>query len=169
MQVYVGIYATDTILNLPVSKDTKGMKKFKISWKAFLFDLIDQIRSRFETKSLQILSFLIPENALNRRHNSLRKVFPSLPYMKEICDCEYADLKWRQLGVDSEEVNSRKEQDAVEFWKNQLRKNKMNCQPKYPNLMKVVGCALSLLHSNGAVEQIFCQVRLIKADLRNSL
>ena len=35
--------------------------------------------------------------------------------------------------------------------------------------MKVVGCAVSLPHSNAAVERTFSQVRLIKTDFRNSL
>lgn len=45
----------------------------------------------------------------------------------------------------------------------------MNGEPKYPNLMKVVGCVMSLPHSNAAVERVFSQLNLIKTDLRNSL
>ena len=143
MQAHVGINATDTILNSPICKDTEGLMKHKMSCMAFLIELVEQIRSRFETKSLKTLTFLVPENALNPRPSSLREVFQSFPYMKEICDCEYADTVWRKLGVDSEEGSCSTEQDVVEFWKEQLSKNKMNGQPKYPNLMKVVGSALS--------------------------
>lgn len=75
LQVYDGINATDTILNSPVCKDTDGVKKYKLSCKAFLIELVEQIHSRFETKSLKSLSFLIPNNALNLKPSSLRGVF----------------------------------------------------------------------------------------------
>lgn len=72
MQVYVGINATDTIFNSPIGKDTEGVKKYKISCNVFLIELVDQIRSRFET--IKSLSFLVPENALNLRLSSLRGI-----------------------------------------------------------------------------------------------
>lgn len=167
-EVYVGIHATDTLLNSPVCKDTESMKKYKLSCKEFLIELINQIRSRFQTQSLKVLSFLHPENALNLRPSSLREVFQSFPFMKEMCDCDQADLERRKLGVDTQRECSTN-QDIVEFWKEHLSRKKINGQPKYPNLMKIIGSTLTLPHSNAAVERIFSQVGLIKTDLRNSL
>lgn len=166
--VYIGIGATDTVLNSSICKDTEGIKKFKATCKAFLIELVNQIRTRFQVKPLKLLSFITPENAMNMKPRSLREVFKAFPYLQTICNCEYADLEWRNLGIDTE-VGSFGENDVVEFWKSQLGKKKMNGEPKYPNLMKVVGCVMSLPHSNAAVERVFSQLNLIKTDLRNSL
>lgn len=43
--VYIGIHATDTIPNSSVCKD-KGVRKFKMTCKAFLIELVKQIRSK---------------------------------------------------------------------------------------------------------------------------
>ena len=165
-EIYIGIHATDTLQNSVVSKDVEGMKRFRLRCQAFLVELIEQIRSRFNTKPLKILSFLLPENALNLKPKSLREVFLAFPYMSDVCDCENADLEWRKLALDG---HFRDVSDVSEFWKKQFSLKKLNGDQKYPNLSKVVGCALSLPHSNAAVERIFSQVRLIKTDMRNSL
>lgn len=165
-QIYTGIHATDTIQNSAVRKDEEGIKRFKLSCQAFLVELIDQIRSRFNTKPFKILTFLEPENALNLKPNSLREVFLAFPYMSEVCDCENADLEWRRLALDGLFSDVK---DVSEFWKRQLSLKSINGDQKYPNLSKVVGCALALPHSNAAVERIFSQLRLIKSDMRNSM
>lgn len=165
-QLYLGIQATDTIQKSVLCKDLEGVKQFKLSCRAFLLELIDQIRTRFNTRSFKMLSFLVPKNALNLKPNSLREVFEAYPYMNDICDKESADLEWRKLGL---EGLYREEKDVSEFWKQQLSLKDVSGDQKYPNLSKVVGCALALPHSNAAVERVFSQVSLIKTDLRNSL
>lgn len=79
---------------------------------------------------------------------------------------ESAYLEWRKLALEGlfSEV-----QDVSEFWKEQFSLKDVSGDPKYPNLSKVVGCALALPHSNAAVERAFSQVSLIKSDLRNSM
>lgn len=165
-QLYLGIHATDTIQNSVLCKDHEGVKQFKLKCRDFLLELIDQIRTRFNTRSFKILSFLVPKNALNLKPNSLREVFEAYPYLNDICDKESADLEWRKLGLEglfSEEL------DVSQFWKQQVSLKDDDGNQKYPNLSKVVGCALALPHSNAAVERVFSQVSLIKTDLRNSL
>ena len=60
-------------------------------------------------------------------------------------------------------------EDTTLFWKAQLSMLKSDDTPAYPNLTKLIGAALSLPHSNAAVEHIFSQLRLIKTDIRNCL
>ena len=40
---------------------------------------------------------------------------------------------------------------------------------KYPKLLKVVGCVMSLPASNAALERLFSVLKLVKTDTRNSL
>lgn len=166
-QIYVGIDATDTLANSVVSKDLEGMTEFKKSCLAFLIEFIDQIRSRFHTEKYKLLSFFIPANALSMKPNSLREVFQAFPFLNEMCDRKSSDLEWRQIALDG---RFEEEQDAAQFWKKQLslKKEHGTDQPKFPNLCKIVGCALALPHSNAAVEHIFSQLKLIKTETRNS-
>ncbi|KAK3879936.1 hypothetical protein Pcinc_015530 [Petrolisthes cinctipes] len=84
-----------------------------------------------------------------------------------MCDRKSYDLEWRQVILDG---CFEEEQDAAQFWKKQLslKKEHGTGQPKFPNLCKIVGCALALPHSNAAVERIFSQLKLIKTETRNS-
>lgn len=53
--------------------------------------------------------------------------------------------------------------------KKQLSLKSETGEPKYPNLAKVVGCSLSLPHSNASVERIFSHLRRVKTDIRSRL
>lgn len=92
-QVYVGVHATETLSNFPISSDTEGIKKFKQCCRAFLIELVEQIRSRFRTNPFKMLEFLKSENALSRNPNSLGEVFAALPYLGKICDKSVADIE----------------------------------------------------------------------------
>ena len=88
------------------------------------------------------------------------------PKLIESCDVSLVDLEWRQLGLKREHSDIK---DTTLFWKTQLSALKSDCTPAYPNLTKLIGAALSLPHSNAAVERIFSQPHLIKTDIRNCL
>ena len=85
--------------------------------------------------------------------------------MIEGCDVNLVDLVWRQLGLKGEHSDIK---DTTLFWKAQLSTLKSYGNPAYPNLTKLIGAALSLPHSNAAVECIFSQLCLIKTDIRSS-
>ena len=107
-----------------------------------------------------------PENALKRKPSSLGNIFATFPYLERICNKSLADVEWRQLSL---EGGNEDEKDASQFWKEKLLlKNEKN-ETKYPNLSKVVGCCLSLPHSNASVERTFSHLRRIKTDIRSSL
>ena len=165
-QVYVGIHATETLSNPPLCHDREGIKKFKIACLSFLIELVSQIRSRFKTSHLAFLDFLKPENALNRNPNSLRQVFKAMPFLDGMCSLEMADIEWRQVALEGKFENV---QNALEFWQKTFNQDNLNFEKPYPNLSKVVGCALSLPHSNASVERVFSHLRRIKTDLRNSM
>ena len=59
--------------------------------------------------------------------------------------------------------------DTTLFWKAQLSTLKSDATPAYPNLTKLIEAALSLPHSNAAVEHISGQLCLIKTDIRSCL
>ena len=88
------------------------------------------------------------------------------PKLIESCDVSLVDLEWRQLGLKGEHSDIK---DTTLFWKAQLSTLKSDGTPAYPNLTKLIGAALSLPHSNAAVERIFSELRLIKTDIRNCL
>ena len=165
-QVYVGMSATETLTSSSISSDIEGIRKFKESCMSFLVEFIDQIRSRFITSHLAFLEFLSPQNALARVPSSLAVVFSSMPFLKDLCNKERADLEWRQLALDGKFQAIK---DISEFWKKTLQQTDVNGDKKYSNLSKVVGCAMSLPHSNASVERTFSHLRWIKTDQRNSL
>ena len=97
---------------------------------------------------------------------TLAAVMQTYPNFIEGCDVSLVDLEWRQLGLKSEHSDIK---DTTLFWKAQLSTLKSDGTPAYPNLTKLIGAALSLLHFNAAVEHIFSQLHLIKTEIRSCL
>lgn len=89
-----------------------------------------------------------------------------MPFLEELCSTEMADVEWRQLSL---EGHFQDVKEPLEFWQKNFQQVGANDDKKYPNLSKVVGCALSLPHSNASVERIFSHLQRIKTDIRNSL
>ena len=83
-----------------------------------------------------------------------------------MCDIGMADVEWRKLSLNCQLKES---ESSDEFWKRQLLLKNDKGEPKFPNLIKVVGCAMSLPHSNASVERLFSHLRRIKTDIRSSL
>ena len=96
----------------------------------------------------------------------MENIFVRFPYLERVCDKSQADVEWRQLSLEGQ---FEEEKDVAQFWKKQLMLKSQAGELKYPNLAKVVGCCLSLPHSNASVERIFSNLRRIKTEIRSSL
>ncbi len=76
------------------------------------------------------------------------------------------DIEWRKQALEeSPEINE--DQSSLQFWQNRLDASTFDQKLKYPNLLKVVGCVMSLPASNAAVERLFSVLKLVKTDTRN--
>ena len=131
-----------------VCRDKHAVLKFKTTCVNFLEELIDQIQSRFGSSLFKQLEFIQPANLLKMNSPTLAAVMQTYRKLIKSCYVSLVDLQWKQLWLKGEHSNIK---DTTLFWK----ASDGTGTPAYPNLTKLIGAALSLPHSNAAVERIF--------------
>ena len=170
-QVYVGILATTTLHEChEIDQDPRAVRKVKMSCLEFMMEAVKQIRSRFDLSdsAYELVEFVLPENAVKCCPPSLQELFVKFPYLTGVADKMLVDAEWRKQALEeSSEIN--KDESSLQFWQNRLSTCTFDGKLKYANLMKVIGCIMSIPSSNAAVERRFSLLKLVKTDTRNSL
>ena len=170
-QVYVGILATTTLHEChEIDQDPRAVKSVKMTCLEFMMEAVKQIRSRFDLSdsAYKLVEFVLPENAVKCCPPSLQELFIKFPYLTGVADKMLVDAEWRKQALEeSSEIN--KDESSLQFWQNRLSTRTFDGKLKYANLMKVIGCIMSIPSSNAAVERLFSLLKLVKTDTRNSL
>lgn len=80
------------------------------------------------------------------------RAFIKFPYLANVADKALFDAEWRKQALEeSSEINEN--ESSLQFWQKRLSAHTVNGKLKYANLMKVIGCVMSIPSSNAAVER----------------
>jgi hypothetical protein len=166
-QIYLGILATTTWSECV---DVQALQQIKMACHEFMVELVKQIRSRFDLKdsAYKLLEFILPVNAVRCCPLSLQALFVRFPYLTNVADKMLVDIERRKQALEeSPEIH----EDQLHYNSGRivLDAHTFDQKLKYPNLLKVIDCLMSLPVSNAAVERLFSVLKLVKTDTRNLL
>jgi hypothetical protein len=166
-QVYLGVDATDFLLNVP-NKEDGEVDKLLESARSFYIEAIEQIQKRFVFEDIhQDSSFLNPENANKLNPSSVcfiaKKYIP--PHIT--LNLSNLDKEWRKqsLITKPDEVQT----DTVKYWKFLFDKRNAVGEKEYVSLPTLVNYFMALPYSNAAIERLFSSLKNVKTDKRNRL
>lgn len=163
-EVYLGINATDLLLNTENKKESE-VEKLILSAKMFYIEAIVQIKKRFVFESIHDdASFLEPNNASNLNPTSLINIVKK--YLPKHCEVDLSELdkEWRKQCL-----LSPKEQDVdvPTYWRKMFNHKDHGSHFKFLPLL--VNFFFSLPFSNAVTERMFSTLKNIKTEKRNRL
>ncbi|XP_017892308.1 uncharacterized protein LOC108632323 isoform X2 [Ceratina calcarata] len=127
-------------------------------------------RLPFQNNFIRDLSFLIPENALQKNKNlsQLDSIFEK--FKTKILEMD-TTKEWCELGrlIEQNEVDDLSKLKPVQFWSKIQSMKSSNNKNMFPNISKLANMCLCLPHSNAEMERFFLMVREVQTLDRNRL